>query len=199
MKEEKVKNSFTVDPSISKSEFGEFNVTYYFLFPLLEIGKYFIGNKKIFVVNCFLRDLCRKDTIRNKLLLVMKKNKETEYVYAKLHHGLKGSPHCVYSYFSGIDAMGNDLFTYVFTVPNKYLHYYRYILNGKYSKLDKGYIDIIMKSYWLQSDTKGIIKKVINKDESIKEIVEDRIGTTIPVENEIWPILSLDRETFKKC
>lgn len=192
-------NNFIVDPYLPKSEFGEYNITYYFLFPLLNLGKYFPYDKKDILVNCFLKDYCRKDTIKNKLLMVLKRNQDNEMVYDPLHKNLLADKNCIYSYYSGQDIYGNDLYTYVFTLDENYKKYYHTILKGQYSKLDNYYCLLILRSTWLEKSTKALIKKVITKDQGLKKQIEERIGMELDNNGEIWTIISKERETFKKC
>lgn len=199
MKQSPKKKNFKVDPSIPKSDFGEYNITYYFLFPLLGIGKYFSKDKRNVLVNCFLKDNCRKSSIKDKLLLVLKKNNRNIYQFNRIHKRLKTDKNCIYSYYSGTDEEENDLYTYVFKIANYHLKYYRLIIEGKYSKLDSNYVHIIQNSDWIEPETKEIITRVVNKDKSLKEVIEEKLEVFLDEKNEVWPIISLERETFKKC
>jgi hypothetical protein len=190
-----------INGDLKVTPFGPRNVTYYFLCPMLNIGHIFKDKEKTdILVNCFIKDENRISTLKHKVLILIKKTKSNKEYFNVVHQALRRRSNHVYTYYSGVDKEGNDLYMHVFKIPKDCLQYEINILKGSYSKLDEGYRKIIKKTLWLSDQSKMIIGKVIKKDKILKETIEENLNIIIPEGNEIWSKMDsrdvLNKKTF---
>ena len=83
---------------------------------------------------------------------------------------------------------------YIFHVPKEYLEEYDSVLNGKYSKLSINYKKHIIKFH----NIKGLhqLPQILYKDPRLRKDLEERLGISIPEENELSSIFDIAKEIY---
>lgn len=156
-----------------------------FIMPMLT------GNRRLFLfeslfVNCFTGITIKDVTYENKIVLLYRFSGET--LFLKFEQALKQFP-------GFIDTFDPSPYfvAFVFEVPDKHLDNYIKFINGKYSKLEPQYKEIILgfHNFGPEGELGQIMFKSSKKRERLEESLnveldEDAELYSIPDENEIF-------------
>lgn len=90
----------------------------------------------------------------------------------------------------------------IFSVPEKFTVDFNLILNGKYSQISPLAKQLIMKNNFY-SNNKSTIPLILGKSTALKESWEKRLSNPNSEvdlkDQEVWPIINLDLESFNKA
>jgi hypothetical protein len=90
----------------------------------------------------------------------------------------------------------------IFSVPEKFIVDFNLILDGKYSQISPLAKQLIMKNNFY-SNNKSTIPLILGKSTALKESWEKRLSNPNSEvdlkDQEVWPIINLDLESFNKA
>lgn len=140
----------------------------------------------VYIRGCFIGDTSRPDLDNNILLLC---DYESTDEYFKFEDFLTKHKHFKERY-----DPDNYSVMFVFNVPKEYEQEYHFLKSGEYSKFSDEYKRKIVKFWNLLSNHKYF--KVLYKDPTRKEELEDELGTTLPENAELLSALDYDLEMY---
>lgn len=108
--------------------------------------------------------------------------------FEKLNKVLESHPTHVTMYEP--DGKG-EFIMHVFEVRDQMKNDYSKFLDGKYSRMSVEAKKLILAS----AKPGGTVSKILNRDKSLKEVQEDKIGFRLDEEDEVWPCID-DMHTY---
>lgn len=103
---------------------------------------------------------------------------------------LEAHPQFVTTY---VPTDGKTMFVYKFDEHTKD-KVVKPVIEGKYSKVDRDYVE---SNYPLSSSKLVTNRMVFDKHERLKQMWEDRIGTTLPDDAEVWSKFRIQDEIYR--
>jgi hypothetical protein len=170
------------------------NISRVFMVRTLGIGKERLEKQGF--IDSFLKDQSAVIDHENCLILAFRPNNpfefqeflrnETSRIKSIIHH---------YSYEGGIEML-------VYKLDPKFSQDFSLVKKGKYSKTSKEFQNLFSKCVTIKDSFGGkgeeisLQCRVFNKTTDLKKFWEDKIEVEFSEDQELWPIMSMEKETF---
>lgn len=170
------------------------NISRVFMVRTLGIGKEKLMKQGF--IDSFLKDQSAGIYHENSIILAFRPNNalefreflrnETSRIKSIIHH---------YSYEGGIEML-------VYKLNPKFSADFSLIRQGRYSKTSAAFQNLFSKCVTIKDVFGGnkeaisLQYRVFNKTPDLKKFWEDKIGVEFSEDQELWPILSFEKETF---
>lgn len=165
--------------------------SWWFLTPMFELDQYNLNYK--YLLNVYLGT---EDYPEHKNILVL----HYDFIqiggnFAKLEKRLSSLPNFIRSY-------DPDDYTslFLFHIPHKWYNDYLLFINGKYSQLSGEYKNLLFSFYAMGGNKKHLeeLKKVVNKSEEKKLLLEEELGVILPADAEVASIINWEKEIYNE-
>jgi hypothetical protein len=166
-----------------------------FMAPTLGINK--LEAEKQGLINSFLKDKSAGIEEKDCIILAFRPADETgfqQFLNSEIRRTNSLTRH--YSYPSGIKMM-------VYKLDPRYASDYKLVKQGKYSKTSKTFQGLFPKFVTVKSlfgaeeEKISLQHRVFNKSNDVKKFWETRLGVDFSEDQELWPIMSMEKETFQ--
>jgi hypothetical protein len=166
-----------------------------FLAPTLGINK--LEAEKQGLINSFLKDESAGIEEKDSVILAFRPADETgfqQFLNSEIKRTKSLTRH--YSYPSGIKML-------VYKLDPKYASDYELVKQGKYSKTSKTFQGLFPKFvkvkslFGVEEEKISLQYRVFNKTIDVRRFWETRLGVDFSEDQELWPIMSLEKETFQ--
>lgn len=192
------------DISLPLSSLGldSHNNSHYFLLPFLDLPEFPSINGSY--VNTYIGDRGRVVEIEGCIYMLFQFPDFDCNAYHLVQKTMLKCPQFKFSYYAGI-SKGKNLVMYVMKVDESNRELFDLAVAGKYSQLGNDYMMMVERFPYRNYNKKGMsslnkpicdfLKKIINKDPSFKETMEEYLGCKI--HGELWNTFEDFREVFR--
>jgi len=181
-----------------------FNISTYFVYPLLDIPSYYSS----FLKDTYLYSFNFPNYKNKKVIFLLykfleidsKNGLEENYHYLQLNDFLNKndnffSNYNLKDYYSEeLKNIKDDYICYIFNIPNKFKNDYDCFLKGEYSKFSLSAKERITEKY--NYSLWGDICKIFKKDKNRKIWLEDYLDVNLPDGAELGALYEEDKETL---
>lgn len=148
-------------------------------------------------LNAFIDDAAVDHNIKNPIFILFQTEAFNDK-WKRIETILKSIPVFIYEYDVGV-YKGKNLIMFAFEFPSIFGADYFKFLQGEYSKFSPEYKKLFKKEF---KNEQGVSKEsaiygVINKTDSLKEKIENRIDEKLDPTKEYWEKMSPEREIFR--
>lgn len=155
-----------------------------FILPLLGFTKKYY---EPFLVNAYLGDVNMKGYDKDRIYIVLS-NHNMNTKHMRIEDNIKNLTEFVDYY----DVLDGKMSVFIVNLPEIFNNDYDHFMNGAYSKFSQEAQIAIIKGRSENSSMPHIFKK----SEKLREYWENKAGSALPIDAEVWPVLQLENELF---
>jgi len=175
----------------------KFTTSSVFLAPLVTIEKSLIGHR---FINSYLKDESVDTHQDNHLFIVYSNYQDTGF--ETFENKLLSNKYCVEQY----DIVSTYFGVAIFQIPEYFLREYQLFLRGRYSEFSPEAKGLCLTNNLISSGNTAFLSKInkdsektllqciFDKDEALRTIQSNRLGTEIPKGQELWSTPDLTNE-----
>lgn len=157
-----------------------------FILPLLGFTKKYY---EPFLVNAYLGDVDLKGYDKDKIYIVIS-NHNMNTKHMRIEDGIKNLPQFVDYY----DILDGKMSVFIMNLPEEFNGDYDHFMKGNYSKFSQEAQIAVIKG----RSEKSSMPHIFKKSEKLKQYWEEKAGSELPPNAEVWPVLTLENELLNR-